>query len=70
LYGVTVADLLAWNSSLNATGGTFTPREMPGTQQFCVQPLERNATDIITNCSMTGMAFPRINSCRDFAAAV
>lgn len=68
LYGVTVADLLAWNPSLNATGGTFSPCEMPGTRQFCVEPLERNATDMTTNCSMTAMAFPRINSCRDFAA--
>jgi hypothetical protein len=44
LYGVTVADLLAWNPPLNATGGKFSACEMPGTEQFCVQSLVRNAT--------------------------
>ncbi|KAK4441912.1 carbohydrate-binding module family 50 protein [Podospora aff. communis PSN243] len=65
VYGVTVSNLLEWNPSVNATGGTLSACEMSGTQQYCVQPVARKESSITSNCSMTALAESRMSTCRD-----
>lgn len=65
-YGVSVADLLLWNPSINQTGGIVDPCELSGRKQYCVQPLPMIAKDMTTACNLTTVAPPG-SSCSTFA---
>jgi hypothetical protein len=57
-YQISEAQLLEWNPGINRTGGFFTPCEMPGGRQYCVQLTAQVADNIAQNCSVTALAVP------------